>query len=231
MLDATKRVLELWDDDEFQIFIINGSNGYGKSTLANRIISEVYSKDGVHGNWDISLFKEHMGFHPVHVYKKWMSKRKRDKVYHWDDAGVWLNALDYQDPFVKAVGKYLQTARTKWACIIFSAIDRDDVVSKIRNFKSTVIIDVTKEGAKKSSPYPSERNHRTCHAWHYWKDRLGKQGNENDWSETFNCHVPDKFYEWYYPIRKKFANMSEKLGYEKALARKDIAETMDFIDI
>ncbi|GAG78362.1 unnamed protein product [marine sediment metagenome] len=35
MLDGAKRILELYEDDEFKPFIIEGDHGYGKSTYAN----------------------------------------------------------------------------------------------------------------------------------------------------------------------------------------------------
>lgn len=236
MLDATKRVLELYDNDEFELFIIQGKNGYGKTTYANRIIAEVYSHrnqnrwggNGHTGNWNVNLFKNHLGFHPMKVLNRWTSMKKRDYVYHWDDAGVWLNAYDYQDPFVKEAAKYLQTARTDWACLIFSCIDKDDVIKKLRDFRSAVIIDVTKKGCKTSTGKPSDINRRTANAWHYWKDRLGKLGTENDWEETFDSHVPDKFYEWYKPNRDRYARLNKRLMKQKARAKKDIRTTTRF---
>lgn len=239
MLDGTKRVLENFDNDEFEIFILQGKNGYGKTTYANRIIAEVYSiretkkwgGNERNANWNIKLFKNHLGFHPLHVYNKWIKMKKRDYVFHWDDAGTWLHSLDYQDTFVKNVGKYLQTARTDWACIIFSAIDMNDIVNKIRNFKSCVIIDITKEGtrSKESTNFPSRLNLRTATAWHYWHDRHNKQGSENDWQEPFNCHVPDDFYKWYYPLRVKYARMSKRLGLEELMKKKEIMQTKNII--
>jgi len=232
MLAPTKRVLDLYDNDEFEIFIITGKNGYGKTTYANRIIAEVYSlrmQDKWHGdgktpNWSIPLFRKHMGYHPHEVKKQWDKMRARDYVYHWDDAGVWLSAYDHQDRYIRSISKYLQTARSDWGCIIFSAIDKSDIVSKIRNFKSAVIVDITKEGAETNSPKPSHRNRRTAFGWHYWEDRLNKIGTENDWEEFFDSHVPGKyipahnglptiregFYGWYKPLRDKYARQAKR---------------------
>lgn len=215
MLDGTKRINELYDNDEAEIFIINGKNGYGKTTYAHRLMSEVYSKDGIHGNWDISIFENRVGYQPKRVIEKWKSKRIRDHCFHWDDAGYHLYALDYQDPFVKDVGKYLQIARTKFGCLMFSCIDKGDIISKIRNFRSAIIIDITKDGNDRLHPY-----RRKATAWHYWKDRLDKVGTENDWEEHFNCHVPNKFYEWYKPLREQYAKRAEKEMYNKLKNRK-----------
>jgi hypothetical protein len=253
MLDASKRVIELFDNDEFEIFIVNGKNGYGKTTYANRIIAEVYSQrdtekwggNGTKANWNIKLFRHHLGFHPAHVVKRWMKMKTRDYVFHWDDAGTWLNALDYQDKFVKSVGKYLQTARTDWACIIFSAIDKMDIVNKIRNFKSCIIIDITKTGSNPKSSIPFDRNRRTATAYHYWHDRHNKEGTENDWEEYFNSWVPGGyeknrkgtvlqkkgFYGWYKPLRDKYSRMNKKKTWVELTKDQNILESKEWVNI
>jgi len=223
MLAATKKVSELYENDEFKIFIVEGDHGYGKTSYANKIIAEAYSKDNIHKNWDRNLFKRHLGFHPAHVLNDWMSKRKRDIVYHWDDAGLWLNAMDYQDPFVKEVGKYMQTARTDWACIIFSCIDREDIVNKIRSLRHAITIDITKQGCGKATP-----NRRQATAVTYWKNRTGKIGFNYEWEEYFDSWVPgtaddpNTFYGWYNPLRLEYSTMAKKLMKEKLERKSDI---------
>lgn len=225
MLAATQRVLELFDNDEFKIFIVEGDHGYGKSTYANKIIAESYSVNG-RKNWDTTqLFPRHLGFHPAQVLKIWMNKNKRDKVFHWDDAGMWLNALDYQDPFVKAVGKYLQVARTDWACIVFSCIHHDDIANKIRNLRHAITIEVIKNSTHK------EPHKRLADADTYFKSRKGQIRWRNNWEENFNCHVPDQFYSWYNPLRKKYSKMAKKLMQDKLEKKKDLMQyAEDFLD-
>lgn len=253
MLAATKRVLELHDNDEFEIFVVTGKNGYGKTTYANRIIAEVYSfreqkqwgGNGISGNWSLNLFKHQMGYHPEEVKNLWDKLRRRNYVFHWDDAGVWLSAYDHQDPYVKSIAKYLQTARTDFGCIIFSCIDKNDIISKIRNFKSTIIINITKDKAESNSPEPARRNRRKATAWHYWDDRLNKVGTENDWEEYFDSYVPGNycadnpkriaiptneqkknpnitwgFYGWYKPKRDKYSRLAKQLANKKLEEKK-----------
>lgn len=232
MLDATRRILELYDNDEFEIFVVTGKNGYGKSTYANRIIAEVYSVrdqnrwggNGRTANWNIKLFKKHMGYHPLEVKALWDKVRYRDYVFNWDDAGAWLSAYEYRDKYVQSIAKYMQTARTDWACIIFSCIDKDDIILKLREFKSAIIIDITKDRNMPNSSEPARRNRRKATAWHYWKTRLDKKGTENDWEEYFNSHVPGRyipacngrpaikegFYGWYKPIRDRYARQAKR---------------------
>ena len=205
MLAGSEWILKLYRDNEFKVIIITGDHGFGKSTYANRLISEVYSKDNVHGNWDITLFKEHLGFHPMNVTEQWLKMKHRDIAFHWDDAGLWLNAMDYQDPFVVSVGKYLQVARTDWACLIFTAIDRDDVFSKLRNLRNAIIIEIIKDSSKR------EPWRRKAIAYKFWKSRGGsKKGTNTIWEERFNCHVPDSFYHWYQPLRAKYSYLAKQ---------------------
>ncbi len=211
MLDGAKHIMELYEDDEFKPFIIEGDHGYGKSTYANRLISEVYSKDGIRGNWDINyLFPHHLGFFPKYVLKQWKRKHKRDYVFHWDDAGLWLHSLDFQDPFVKEVGKYMQVARTDWGCIIFTAISRTDISSKIRGLRNAIIIEITKDANDKQ-----HRHRRLATAYIERKTWKGRPWKDYQWKEHFNSHVPDKFYEWYKPLRDEYADMAKERMQKK----------------
>jgi len=219
MLEGAKYIKKLFDDDESKAFIIQGDNGIGKTSYANRLISEVYSEDGINGNWDVSLFKNHIGFHPKHVLDIWIAKQERDYVFHWDDAGLWLHSLDFQDPFVKETGKYMQVVRTDWACVIFSAISKEDISSKIRGLRNAIIIDITKDGWSKKQP-----NIRTARAYierKTWKNRPWK---DYQWEERFDSHVPDNFYKWYKPLRDKYSDLA------KARMRKKADEHPDFKD-
>jgi len=230
MLDGAKRIIELYEDDEFKPLIIQGDHGYGKSSYANRLIAEVYSIDRVKGNWNTDIFKRHIGFHPKHVLDLWMNKRGRDHCFHWDDAGLWLHSLDYQDPFVKDVGKYMQVVRTDWACVMFTAIGKEDISSKIRGLRNAIIIDITKEGVDETHP-----NRRTASAYIERKTTKGRIWKDYQWEEYFDSWVPgeyeknrkgmilkqDGFYGWYKPLRDKYGDMA------KARMRKRIADHPD----
>jgi hypothetical protein len=222
LLAGTKRILELFEDNEFEIFVIQGKNGYGKSAYANRLLAEVYSEDGIHSNWSVPLLKTKIGFHPMKVITRWERMRKRDKAYHWDDSGTWLSAMDHMDIFCRSVSKFLQTARTKFGCIMFTCIDKKDILAKIRHFKSAVIIDITKSGNIPGSSYKSRKYRRIATAYSYWENRSGKTGYEYQWEEPYTCYMPDSFYSWYNPIRQKYANMAIKDMKEKIKNKLDI---------
>ena len=73
---GSQRIIEDFDDDRFTTFIVTGKNGAGKSSYCNCLISEVYSarqreKYGGDGgttcNFNLDIFKTHMGYHPKKV--------------------------------------------------------------------------------------------------------------------------------------------------------------------
>jgi len=237
MLDGAKRILELYDDDEFKPIIIEGDHGYGKSTYANRLISEVYSLkelgwggNGKRANWNIKLFKSHMGFHPNEVVKKWKAKRSRDHCFHWDDAGLWLHNLDFQNKFVKSAGKYMQVVRNDWACVMYTAISKEDITSKIRGLRNTIIVEITKDGCSRTHP-----DRRTASAYIIRKGWHGREYKDYQWVETFNSHVPGTytvsrkgqvlkkvgFYGWYKPVRDRYSQMAKELMAKSAKEESD----------
>lgn len=247
MLYGAKRIIELFDDDEFKAIIVEGDHGFGKSTYSNRLIAEVYSVpdigwggNGNTGNWRIDLFKSHMGFHPKAVIRKWKKKKTKDYVFHWDDAGIWLHNLDFQNKFVKDAGKYMQVVRNKWACIIFSAIGSDDISSKIRGLRNTIIVEITKDGKDKTHP-----DRRTAIAYIKRKTWKGKEWKDYQWQERFDSHVPgeyetDKyghvlkqsgFYGWYKPLRDTYSDLALDLMDKSAQEQIDFYDTLDIEDL
>lgn len=252
MLQGTKRILELFDDDEFKAFIVQGDHGYGKSSYSNRLIADVYGHvfNGGTPLWkpkfskDIEYwFSSHMGFNPKEVIDEWQFKekredwllkrlggyprsilnkwqyhdKKRDYVYHWDDAGTYLHSLDFQDPFVKETGKYMQLVRSDWACVVFSAISASDITTKIRGLRNAIIIDIVKHGNNESHPYA-----RIAEAYILRKSFKGKLWKDYQWKDTFSCHVPNDFYDWYHPLRDHYAEIFKQRMRKKLEKNKDL---------
>uniref|UniRef100_A0A6M3MA75 ATPase domain containing protein n=1 Tax=viral metagenome TaxID=1070528 RepID=A0A6M3MA75_9ZZZZ len=205
MLAGAKYILELYDNDEFKPFLIQGAHGWGKTSYANTLIAETYSiqNNGI-PDWD--MVKKRIGYDPDEVLNQLDSipMGERWYVYHWDDAGTWLHSLDFQDPFVKAVGKYMQVARTDLACMIFTSISMGDVSSKIRGIRDAIIIDITKEGCDTGHPY-----RRTAKAYILRKTWKNREWKDYQWEEYFTSHVPDSFYRWYKPKRDYYSKQAK----------------------
>lgn len=222
MLSITKRILELYNNNEFKLIIIEGDHGYGKSSYANNAIAEIYGSeqfggDGIHSKWDVKNYKRFLGYHPQAVLDSFFNMRDRCPVFVWDDAGAWLNALDYQDPFVKDFNKYLQVARTDWAAIILTCIDREDIARKIRALRHTITVEITKEGNDLTHKY-----RRRAEAVIYYRNKKNDLRWMPQWEELFSCKMPENFYNWYQPLRKKYARMAKQLMKDSLSKRKDI---------
>ena len=230
MLAATDYVNELYRNRRSGIIIIEGNPGTGKTAYGANILAESHSIDGVAGNWDLDNFKKYMGFHPQKVLEKWR-KAHYEKVFLWDDAGAWINAMDYQDPAIKKIGKLLQTIRTKYSCIIFTCLDSDDLAKKIRMFAGAITCRITLSGSEPKSNEIQRKYRRTATAKHWEKDWYGKLFRKDEWNEQFCCYMPPVFYNWYEPIRAHYADMLSILTLKEIKKTHEISSTAKFADI
>jgi len=222
MLDDARHIIEWFNNDEFKPLLIQGPHGWGKTSYANTLIAEVHSiHNGGVPNWD--MVKKRLGYNPIEVLDHLDSIPfgERWYVYHWDDSGTWLHSLDFQDPFVKAVGKYMQVARTDLACMIFSSINIADVSTKIRGIRDAIVVDITKDGCEPNSAEPFRRNKRTARAYILRKTWKGREWKDYQWEERFDSHVPNKFYSWYKPKRDYYAKQAKALARQKWKDRKE----------
>jgi len=232
MLAASKYVNELHGEhgERAQLFIIEGGAGVGKTAYGANILAEVHSLDGKEGNWDIEIFKRYMGFHPQKVLEKW-NQAEEEKVFLWDDAGSWINSLDYQHPLIKKIGKQLQTIRTKYSCVIFTCLDADDLAKKIRMHTNAITIKISLMGCEPRSEYISKKYKRTVVAKHWEKDWYDNFFRKDDWDESFCCYMPIHFYNWYKPIRKHYADMLTRLALKEAKQTAEVKSTFKFAEI
>jgi len=228
MLYGAKFIIELFDNDEFKPILIQGGHGFGKTSYANTLIAEVHSiHNGGTPDWD--MVKKRIGYDPDEVLDTLddIPEGERWYAYHWDDAGTWLHSLDFQDPFVKAVGKYMQVARTDLAAMLFTTISVTDVSSKIRGIRDAIIVDITKEGAEQNSSERYRRDRRTAKAYIKRKTWKGHDWKDYQWEEFFDSHVPGHpknpatFYGWYKPKRDKYAKQAKQIAREKWKTRKE----------
>lgn len=198
--ETVNKIRSWHKNDEFCPIIIEGSHGYGKTTLACLFASEIYK------TWNWNFLKNYIVFNPNEFLHKIEGKKIREPVMIWDDAGFWLHSLDYQNRWVKGVGKYLQVARTDWACIIFTCIDAEDILKKVRGVHNKVLIQVTKMGSSKKDP-----NFRTARIFESWKTPDKTRGGEEEvYTETFQAHMPDPFYKEYIEYRKGFTRQAKR---------------------
>jgi len=122
-----------------------------------------------------------------------------------DDAGMWLNTMDYQNPFVRAVGKFFEVARTKYAAIVFTCSDLKQIFTKLRNMPHVYTVRIIKSKSRSGEgSHPDERIGIIHEGWE--SEDMKKSGRTVLLFDGFVAHMPEPFFEWYYPIRSELSN-------------------------
>lgn len=190
--------------DEFKLFVVYGPLGIGKSAFSLKVAHEVY------GDWD--KVKEFIVFQPKDFVEKCLSlteRGKREKVLIWDDAGLWLFAMQHNDPFVQSVIKYMNVARTNWAAIILTTPTPSWVIYKLRNFPQNIRIKIIKY----SSDQGRTQKLRLAKAYRSWiAPDFKHSGVHSLYRDKFDAFLPRDFYwHWYKPLRDTYAKQAGKL--------------------
>ena len=198
---ATVNAIRSWYiNDEFRPMIVQGFHGYGKSSFAAYVASEIY------GTWNWSFLKNYIVFHPREFLEKIMKVKQKHPLIIWDDSGYWLNSMDFHNKFVKAVGKYMQVARIDWACIMFTSINASDVIRKVRGIEGRYKIKITKNGSSHLDPH-----RRTATTYEYWESPDGSQYGETGlYDERFKAWMPGQYYDGYLPYRRSFTQQAKR---------------------
>jgi hypothetical protein len=216
----TEKVLDAWyPPEEFYIFIIYAPLGFGKSAYSFKcgveILQHVY-KLGEEEAWE--KLKQFIVFHPSQFFQKIeqieQAGLKRIPFIIWEDAGLWLYAMEWNNPFIEAFIKYLNVARTHLAALICSSPSPEWVIRKLRRFPSAFTVRILKySGDKEGFVHTWQRIARGYRFWIH--PDLRHTGVEKAWEDTFICKMPNKFYDWYKPIRDTYENMALNLMKEK----------------
>jgi len=192
--------------DEFNPYIVYGKLGIGKSSYAMQVSACAY---GTYDNPDWDKMKEYIVFKPEDFVQRcidMVNEDKREKVLIWDDAGLWLYAMDYNDPFVVAVTKYLNVARTNWASIIFTTPTPTMVIKKLRSLPDCYTVKIIKSSSNRGR----KQRLRTAKVYEHEmlpdmvKSRTHRKYEDEDW----DCMLPKDVFEWYKPLRKKYTRLA-----------------------
>lgn len=203
MLVTTRMIKQAFNTDQFFLFIIYGPLRYGKSSYASQVLAELF------GTWDPEVLKNYIGCEPREVLNRWMTQRKKELAYCWDDAGLWLHALEWNSPFVRAVGKYLNVAGTDWGGLILTAPLPTWVAKKIRGIPQAITIKIM----KCSGHQPTRRIARAYRHWTH--PDMKKTGVKKIYEDEFDVMLPQNYYDWYRPYRSQFARTAKQLMYDE----------------
>jgi hypothetical protein len=215
----TDLILDRFYADEFEAFLIYGPLGYGKSSYACQATAEAYGiHNGVvagydkHGNpyySDWEAVKPRLKFHPGEVIEYLLNLEGRDITMIWDDAGLWLYALDWNHPFVKAVGRYLNVARTDLGSILFTTPSPVVIMKKVRDLPQCRTIKIVKRDVDNLDRRYKKRLARIYQTW--ITPDMKKSGVKETHQDVFNAYMPDDFYRWYLPKRDHYAKMAKMM--------------------
>lgn len=228
-LNMAKFIDQLWYDDECTIGIAYGGfMGTGKSAFCIKTEAEVLGNHPGHEDNQPSFenVKRYIDFPPKAFVDRLLKMKRREKMVIWDDMGLWLFALDWYDPFVKAVCKYLNVARTDWAFIFGNTPSPKMVAKRIQNFPEIVRVKIVKEAS--NIDHPSKP--RIATAYQVWMTPdMKKTGVHKIFTDKYTAIMPDDFYKWYIPQRDHFATVAKQLMFHELmkLKKKDREEAVE----
>jgi len=210
-------IISAYYNDELILIVIHGKQGFGKSTYAAIVIAQVYgyikekekNPDATVFKYDWSKAKEYFAFKPRQFLTLSRKQKTKSPCACVDDAGLWLNSMDFNHPLVKATGKFLEVARTKWAAILFTCSDLKQIFTKIRNMPHVYTIRITKYGTGEVN----QKDRRMAKIFSGWvSEDLKKSGRKTKFIDIFYAEMPGdikhpkSFYGWYKPERDQLAD-------------------------
>lgn len=206
VLALARHILKAWELGDFLAVVVYGVQRIGKTAYALKVLAEVMGElyNGGKPDYSIETAKRNLVFPPQQFMDRVDAITMKEPMIIWDDAGLWLNALDWYDPWVKAVGKYMNVIGTDLAAIIFTAPLPTWVTTKVRGMPQITTVKIIKRGNKQFS--------RRGTAYRNWlAPDMKKSGVRKLFYEDYSCRIPDHLYLWYNPLRERYATIAKAL--------------------
>jgi len=201
-----------YSDEATHIIVYGGYLGTGKSSYCIKALAEVYgSHPGFEDNTpNYERVKDYIIFPPKEFVERILKQHNREKAICWDDEGLWLFALDWYDPFVKATVKYFNVMRTDWAAVLGNTPSPSMIVKKVHMFPESIRVKVSKVASNIDHP----NRPRNAQAYRIWSSPDLKRTGvtmRGMWSDDYDAMLPNSFYHWYKPIRDGYAQLAKEL--------------------
>jgi hypothetical protein len=152
-----------------------------------------------------------------------LEKGQREVCLHWDDAGTWLNAMDFHDPFVISFMRYLSLARTNWGGLILSTPVEEWVLRKLHTATGVIHVQVSLATSSNDTLKFRPRVARAFRVLRfpgqyrpYW---------QKVYEDTYMAIMPDSFYKWYKPKRDGYAKIAVRMMREALDRRKAMSQS------
>jgi hypothetical protein len=210
-LALARLIVKSYLNDDFHPIIVYGDLRIGKSVYTTKALEQAL--DYLFG-WKLTPtnLNRFMGWNPEENVESWLNEEERMPCYIWDDAGYWLHSLNWTDPTLISIQKYMNVVGTDYNVLIFTTPDPSWILSKIANMSGMVRVKIVKRSGSANITQLQEyrRFARRGIGYKPWKSPDLKRGGVNKvLDDEFSCKMPDRLYEWYKPIRLSYAKKAK----------------------
>lgn len=219
-LELAWKINDTYLFDSFFGIVVEGKQRVGKSSYVSQSLAEAAGKwDHNHRLDDGTIIskavtpnyeevKKWMVFPPKEFLDLVMHVKRKQRAVIWDDAGFWLFALDWYEPFVKSVSRYIQLAGRQFGVLILTTPNKKLISNKVLEaLPDMYVCKVVKAGSDDVKYRP--RLAKVYERWDYPDGRKG--GVKTRWKDRFNAILPDHFYEWYLPKSQRYMDIGLQL--------------------
>jgi len=187
--------------------VIEGKQRIGKTSYVSQGMAEA------HGEWSYNPFRECVKKEFGQEMRKWITFppeefldvildvgiTEKHRAILWDDAGFWLFVLDWYDPFVKTVAKYIQLAGRQFGCVLFTTPSQKLMSGKVLDAMPDLLVCKVVHDWEKGEDTGKVRP-RLASIYERWDYPDGKKGGvRKRWRDRFNAILPDEYFAWYQP--------------------------------
>lgn len=194
--------------DGFFGLLVEGRQRIGKSSYCCQAKAETLGKweytrsngvelvEAVKPNYE--AVKNYIVFPPEEFLDAILKIGLSDKISSllWDDAGFWLFALDWYDPFVKIVSRYIQLAGRQMACLMLTSPSQKLISGKVLEALPEMYVGKIIKTSGDTQTYRPRR----AKVYQRWTYPDGKRGGVHTrWEDDYNVMLPQDFFDWYKP--------------------------------
>jgi hypothetical protein len=210
-LALARLIVKSYLNDDFHPIIVYGDLRIGKSVYTTKALEQAL--DYLFG-WKLNptRLRRFMGWNPEENVESWLNEEERMPCYIWDDAGYWLHSLNWSDPTLISIQKYMNVVGTDYNVLIFTTPDPTWILSKIANMSGMIRVKIIKRSGSANITQLTEyrRFARRGIGYKPWKSPDLKRGGVNKiLDDEFSCKMSDELYSWYRPIRLSYAKTAK----------------------
>ena len=196
MLTTTALIQKAEEEGECKFFIVYGPLRYGKTAYAMKTLAQI------HQTWDPTVLSQYIVYKPIDFLLRIKPLRKKQKqtLLVWEDAGVWLNSMKWNDPLILAISRYLDLIGTDFAGVMFTTPWPSHVIKRVRGLPECITVKIQKPNDNPDKP-------RIALGYKMWMlPDLKKSGVKPIFEDRFSALMPNVFYDWYIEERRRYAD-------------------------